>query len=74
MCANVFSILFSMALELEPAKNDEVSALMIMGVSGGAMIPPVMGLLSDLGGVTSGIPLLIGCVVYICLLSFLKGK
>lgn len=35
-CSNVFSILFSFALEHRPEQSNEVSALMIMGVSGGA--------------------------------------
>lgn len=41
-CSNVFSILFSFALEHRPEQSNEVSALMIMGVSGGALITPCM--------------------------------
>ena len=45
--ANVFSIIFSMALQKRPSRGNEISGLMIMGVSGGAVLPPLMGLASD---------------------------
>ena len=49
-CANVFSILFAFALQHMPERDNEISALMIMGVSGGALITPVMGVLADAFG------------------------
>jgi fucose permease len=45
--ANVFSIIFSMAIQSRPDKANEISGLMITGVFGGAVIPFAMGLLSD---------------------------
>ena len=39
VCANVFSILLSLALQYRPDKANEISGLMIMAVSGGAIIP-----------------------------------
>ena len=42
-CASVFSILFSYALQHQPERGNELSALMIMGVSGGALVSPVLG-------------------------------
>lgn len=50
LCANVFAIALSAALEFAPAQANAVSALMIMGVAGGALLPPVMGVVADLGG------------------------
>ena len=74
MWANVFSVIFSVALACAPDKSDEVSALMIMGVAGGALIPPVMGVAADAGGtVVSLIPLWI-CAVYVLLLSLSHKK
>lgn len=46
-CANVFPIIFSMAIQSEPAKANEISALMIMGVAGGAILPVFMGIIAD---------------------------
>ena len=46
-CANVFPIIFSSAIQSEPSKADEISALMIMGVAGGAILPVFMGGIAD---------------------------
>ncbi|RQP11519.1 MAG: MFS transporter, partial [Parapedobacter sp.] len=45
--ANVFPILFSMALGTLPYKANEISGLMVTGVAGGALIPLVMGVITD---------------------------
>lgn len=45
--ANVFSIIFSIALRKRPDRANEMSGLMIMGVAGGAIFPLLMGFVSD---------------------------
>jgi len=45
--ANVFSIIFSAALQRMPERANEISGLMIMGIAGGAIFPVLMGLASD---------------------------
>lgn len=45
--ANVFPIIFGMAIQKRPEKANEISGLMITGVFGGAVIPFCMGLTSD---------------------------
>lgn len=45
--ANLFSIIFSISLKRVPERANEVSALLIVGVSGGAIIPPVLGVITD---------------------------
>ncbi|WP_410492880.1 MFS transporter [Dysgonomonas sp. GY75] len=45
--ANLFSIIFSLALKRIPEKANEISALLIVGVSGGAILPPVLGVVTD---------------------------
>lgn len=45
--SNIFSIIFSQALLHKPEHKNEISGLMIMGLSGGAVFPLFMGLLSD---------------------------
>lgn len=70
--SNVFSVIFSSALRFKPEKNDAVSALMIMGVSGGAVVPVVMGAASDsIGSQLGAVIVLAVCVAY---LLFLSGK
>jgi len=70
MCANVFSIIFSLALKHKKEQTNEVSALMIMGVSGGALFTPVMGVIADQCGQISGIAVLLICLLYIFYISF----
>jgi MFS transporter, FHS family, L-fucose permease len=48
--ANVFPIIFGAALQRSPAQQNEVSGLLIMGVSGGAILLPMMGFISDARG------------------------
>lgn len=49
--------------------TNEVSALMIMGVSGGALVTPCMGGLADMFGQVAGLMLLLICMLYIGLIS-----
>lgn len=64
-CANIFSILFSFALQRMPDRSNEVSGLLIMGVSGGAIFPFLMGVASDAAGAQWGaVVILLLCCVY----------
>ena len=73
-CSNVFSIIFSYALQHLPERVNEISALMIMGVSGGALITPLMGVLSDALGQVAGLSLLLLCLLYLGWISFRLQK
>ncbi|MDR3365801.1 MAG: MFS transporter [Prevotellaceae bacterium] len=73
--ANIFSIIFSLALRHVPGKANEVSGLMIMGVSGGAIIPPVMGGLTKALGSQSGSMLtILACMIYLLICSLAVRK
>lgn len=64
-CANIFSILFSFALQRKPERSNEVSGLLIMGVSGGAIFPFLMGVASDAAGAQWGaVAVLLVCCLY----------
>lgn len=64
-CANVFSIIFAYALRHRPELDNEISALMIMGVSGGALVMPLMGLVADAFGQVAGLSLLLIGMAYL---------
>ena len=72
--ANVFSIIFSAALQKMPERANEISGLMIMGVAGGAVIPPLMGLLSDHLGQAGGLALLLLSMIYLLFTGFKLKK
>ena len=45
--SNVFSVIFSQAIQSMPQRKNEISGLMIMGLFGGTIFPLFMGFLSD---------------------------
>lgn len=63
--ANVFSIIFSAALQRNPSHSNEISGLMVMGISGGAVIPPLMGVVADHFGQTGGMVILLAAMGYL---------
>ncbi|REC62947.1 MFS transporter [Chryseobacterium pennae] len=64
--SNVFSIIFSTAMQLIPSRNNEISGLMIMGISGGAIFPFFMGILSDsLKSQQGAVIILLFCIIYL---------
>lgn len=69
-CANVFSILFSSAIQHNSSQADAISALMIMGVAGGALVPPLMGVVSDAMGQAGSMGVILLCILYIFRISF----
>lgn len=68
-CANVFSIVFSFALQKDQQRSNEISALMIMGVSGGAVILPLQGLINDNFGLSAALSVLLFCLIINLLLT-----
>ena len=68
--ANVFSIIFSAALQRKPERANEISGLMIMGVAGGAVMPPLMGIVSDATGQAGGMALLLVAMAYLLICAF----
>jgi FHS family L-fucose permease-like MFS transporter len=45
--ANIFPLVFSMAVERMPDHANALSGLMVTAIVGGAVIPPIMGLVAD---------------------------
>jgi len=69
--ANIFPLVFSLTIQKYPERGNEISGLMMMAISGGALIPPVMGLVSDSMGVTSGMGVLLICAAYLLVVSWI---
>lgn len=71
---NLFPLIFSIAIDKMPLRSNEISGLMIMAVSGGAFIPPIMGAVSDEFGALASFGVLVICMVYLFLISIVKTK
>jgi FHS family L-fucose permease-like MFS transporter len=63
--ANIWPLVFSIAVEKYPTRSNEISGLMMMAISGGAVIPFLIGWLSDLSNVAVGMSILILCMIYL---------
>jgi MFS transporter, FHS family, L-fucose permease len=63
--ANIWPLVFSIAVEKYPNRSNEISGLMMSAICGGAVIPLVMGWVSDLSSVVAGIYVLIACMIYL---------
>ena len=68
--SNIFSIVFSQALQAIPDRQNEVSGLMIMGLFGGTVFPLVMGFASDAAGQAGAVAVMAVGVIY--LFSYIK--
>ena len=62
--------MFALIVEKKPEYANELSGLIILAVSGGAIIPPVVGIFSDLFGAMATIYVLIFCILYITYASY----
>lgn len=69
--ANIFSIIFSFALKRKPEKANEISGLLIMGVAGGAIIPPLMGIAADMFSQVGAMCVLLFLMVYLLYCSMI---
>lgn len=68
--ANLFSIIFSLSMQKMPQKTNEVSALLIVGVSGGAVLPPLLGVITDTFG-TQGSALITLAIVWVYMVALI---
>jgi fucose permease len=70
--SNLFGIIMANAIKYRPEKSNEISALLVMGISGGGVLPPLMGIITDATG-TQWAALLIIAAVWLYLF-WLIGK
>jgi fucose permease len=71
---NMFPIIFSLALEKMPERANEISGLLIMAVSGGAVIPLIMGFVSTTFGPIVSISVVGACLLYVLWVSLYVRK
>jgi fucose permease len=62
---NLFPLIFAITLEKMPDRANEISGLMIMAISGGAVIPPLMGVMSANIGMIASLMVLVVCMLYL---------
>ena len=68
--SSVFSIIYSMALQVRPEKANQISGLMITAVAGGGVVSPVIGFAIGTAGVIGGVFVTLACVCYLTYCAF----
>ena len=67
--ANIWPLVFSLAVEKFPERTNEISGLVMMAISGGAVIPLLVGWISDISSMAFGMSLLLACMIYLWAVS-----
>ncbi|WP_295959418.1 MFS transporter [uncultured Alistipes sp.] len=74
--ANVFAIVLSMGMQHKSEYANEISALMITGIAGGAILPPIVGIAADLSDQRSSlfVPMIVLVYILFASVKWLKNK
>ena len=72
--ANTFVMCMGIALDKLPEKANEITALMVMAIAGGAVVPPVLGFAQKCAGSTGLVWVLLACLAYQAVLSICVYK
>ena len=67
--SNIFPLIFSITVGKYVSRTNEISGLMIMAVSGGAFIPPLVGSVADMASLTAGMFVFVACALYLVFIS-----
>lgn len=66
--SNIFPLIFSLTVAKMPDRANEISGLMMMAISGGALIPFLVGYSMSLY-INGGILVLLACTIYLIIIS-----
>jgi fucose permease len=72
--ANIFPLVFSIAVEKMPEHTNELSGLMVTAIVGGAVLPPLMGLVADRSTVQASFLVPLAAILYITFTAIMNRK
>lgn len=67
--ANIWPLVFSISVMRYPDRSNEISGLMMMAISGGAVIPLLTGWIAGITNVVIGLSVLLACMIYLFIVS-----
>lgn len=67
--ANIWPLVFSITIGKYPDRSNEISGLMMMAISGGAVIPLLVGWIGDISSLDAGMLVLVACMIYLWAVS-----
>jgi fucose permease len=72
--ANIFPLVFSMAVESMPEHTNELSGLMVTAIVGGAFVPPLTGFVADHSTVQLSFLVPLAAILYITAVASTAGR
>jgi fucose permease len=72
--ANIFPLVFSIAVESMPEHTNELSGLMVTAIVGGAFLPPLMGLVADRASVQLSFLVPLAALLYVTWVALANRK
>jgi MFS transporter, FHS family, L-fucose permease len=72
--ANIFPLVFSITIDHMPERSNELSGLMVTAISGGAIVPLLVGQVADLTSIVVSFVVPLLCLVYITFTSLVTLK
>ncbi|MCX6326540.1 MAG: MFS transporter [Bacteroidia bacterium] len=72
--ANIFPLLFSITIESMPEYTNELSGLMVSSIAGGAIIPPIMGIVADNTSILFAFIVPLVCISYLIFVAIKNNK
>ncbi len=72
--SNIFPLIFTITIKKYPSRDNEISGLMIMAVSGGAFIPPIVGKFADVFSISTSMYVFVVCSLYLLFVSVYAFK
>lgn len=72
--ANIFPLIFSITIDHLPERTNELSGLMVSSIAGGALIPPIMGMVADGTSIQTAFVVPVLCIIYLLFVAILNNK
>lgn len=72
--ANIFPLIFSIAVDKMPERSNEISGLMVTAIIGGAIVPLIFGVVADISNLMVGFLVPAACMLYILIISLNTAK
>ena len=72
--ANIFPLIFSITIDRLPKYTNELSGLMVSSIAGGALIPPIMGMVADLSSIQTAFVVPVFCIIYLLFVAIINNK
>jgi fucose permease len=70
--ANIFPLIFATAVDRMPERSNEVSGLLVTAIVGGAVVPPLVGVVADHSSMRTSLVVPIAAIVYVLVLALLQ--